>query len=55
MYLSIKNDSQIRFASIEDRLTVGSAPSNGLVLEAKGIRPLHGQFAIESQKWVFRN
>ncbi len=55
MWLVLQDQSKVKATSVGERLTVGTAPSNGLVLEGRGIHPLHGQLTKREEGWVFRD
>lgn len=54
MWASLRKDQQQVFAPIEDKTTLGSALSNSLVLQGKGIHALHGLFSRKNNQWQYR-
>ncbi len=52
-WLCFESEGKIKLSPVFDRAMVGLAVSNHIVLSGKGIRPLHGQFAISSGEIYF--
>lgn len=56
MWLMLKNQNdKAKFAELEPKATIGSARSNKIVIEGRGVRPLHGQITIEQDRLCFRD
>lgn len=55
LWLSLKSEQTLKFASLQDRATIGSASSNHITIQGKGIRSLHGQFLLEEENYFYRD
>ena len=55
MWVCLSSDHSTKLAPLCDRATIGSADSNTLVIQGKGIRPLHGQFIQQDHLYYFRD
>jgi len=55
LWIAFRSDGNIKLAPFRDRSTVGSTMSNTIALEGHGVRPLHGQFFVESDSYRFRD
>lgn len=54
-WLSVESENMTSFSRLEGRMTIGSAFSNSLILNGKGIRPLHAQIRSENSQIVFED
>ncbi|MDB5037626.1 MAG: Flp pilus assembly protein ATPase CpaF [Bacteriovoracaceae bacterium] len=55
MWVCFRSEAEIKFAPLTDRCTVGSASSNAISIDGRGVRSLHGQFFIENGEFCFRD
>jgi len=55
MWIYLAQEKEKKLIPIIEKATIGSAASNKISLEGKGVRTLHGQFFISGEEYLFKD